>query len=99
MKFLQKIMSEMGIGHHNNNRTYESIHKSQSHHRKGYFSKPSFTPDSSSAQKCINCQNINNIDAKFCSECGASFNVVQCIGCKKKLEPSSKFCSGCGQKT
>ena len=77
VKFLQKIMSEMGIGHHKNNRTYESFQRSKGHHGKSLFNQPSFDTDSSPSQKCSNCQNINNIEAKFCKECGGVLNIVK----------------------
>ena len=45
--------------------------------------------------KCPKCGYGNREGAKFCSECGASFQYL-CPQCSSEVEPTAKFCSECG---
>ena len=49
--------------------------------------------------KCPKCGELNDVDAKFCNNCGVKFKQVRfCNKCGKKLSNDDKFCSSCGEK-
>ena len=49
--------------------------------------------------RCLECNALNDENAKFCSNCGAKLEKVRvCPECGKKLEENAKFCSNCGKK-
>lgn len=49
--------------------------------------------------RCLECNALNDENAKFCSNCGAKLEKVRvCPECGKKLEKNAKFCSNCGKK-
>jgi len=45
--------------------------------------------------KCAKCQAENREGAKFCNECGYSFE-IECSKCNASNRPGSKFCDECG---
>jgi class 3 adenylate cyclase/tetratricopeptide (TPR) repeat protein len=45
--------------------------------------------------KCPRCDAENREGARFCRECGATFEAV-CSSCGAKIEAGSKFCDSCG---
>lgn len=49
--------------------------------------------------KCLECNALNDENAKFCSNCGAKLEKVKvCPNCGKELDENAKFCSNCGEK-
>lgn len=49
--------------------------------------------------RCIECNALNDENAKFCSNCGAKLEKVRvCPNCGKEIDENAKFCSNCGQK-
>ena len=49
--------------------------------------------------KCPKCGELNDVDAKFCNNCGVKFKQVMfCNKCGKKLLNDDKFCPSCGEK-
>lgn len=48
-------------------------------------------------KKCIACNASIDVNAKFCSVCGASQS-TKCPNCGADIEANQKFCSSCGQK-
>jgi class 3 adenylate cyclase/tetratricopeptide (TPR) repeat protein len=48
--------------------------------------------------KCLKCQHVNEVAAKFCAEC-ASPLARACVHCGYQLPPTAKFCSECAQPT
>jgi class 3 adenylate cyclase/tetratricopeptide (TPR) repeat protein len=48
--------------------------------------------------KCLTCQHINDVAAKFCSECAAPLSRT-CVRCGHQLPPSAKFCPECAEPT
>lgn len=53
--------------------------------------------------KCPRCQAENNAQARFCVQCGYSFNTAapvsggsRCANCGAMLQAGVKFCTGCG---
>jgi class 3 adenylate cyclase/tetratricopeptide (TPR) repeat protein len=46
--------------------------------------------------KCPNCQTMNPAGAKYCVECGKSFD-IQCPKCGTITPAGGKFCMSCGQ--
>lgn len=51
---------------------------------------------------CNSCQQLNPVNAKFCSNCGDSLNVQKqesyCSQCGSPLLENAKFCTRCGTK-
>lgn len=47
--------------------------------------------------ECPKCHSKNSSTAKFCSECGFAFSMLQCT-CGNKLELNAKFCPQCGKR-
>jgi Adenylate and Guanylate cyclase catalytic domain/Double zinc ribbon len=45
--------------------------------------------------KCHRCQADNREGARFCRQCGVTFETV-CSGCGARLEGDSRFCDNCG---
>lgn len=49
--------------------------------------------------RCLECNALNDENAKFCSNCGAKLEKVRkCPDCGKELDENAKFCSNCGKK-
>ena len=48
--------------------------------------------------KCLKCQHLNDIGAKFCAECASPLTTT-CAYCGNQLQPTAKFCSECGRPT
>src|SRR5262244_2269547 len=46
--------------------------------------------------KCPNCGHENNVEAKFCEQCGAPQTRV-CAHCGSQVSSTAKFCSQCGR--
>lgn len=46
---------------------------------------------------CPKCGHLNDTDAKFCDECGASISTV-CPSCGQVNDHDAKFCCNCGSK-
>lgn len=50
-------------------------------------------------KQCSKCATPNDINAKFCQNCGEKFTTANfCKNCQAKLSPDSKFCPECGTK-
>ncbi len=47
--------------------------------------------------KCNRCGKVNDPEASFCEQCGASLQSLTCPKCGKENKPDSKFCKHCGQ--
>ena len=52
--------------------------------------------DEEEATTCTQCGKVNDENAKFCIECGASLKNVQCESCGALSKIGSKFCAQCG---
>lgn len=50
-----------------------------------------------SGKVCQKCGSQQDINAKFCSECGTKLKIV-CPSCGKELTAETKFCPECGEK-
>ena len=52
--------------------------------------------------KCLKCDAINNVDAKFCNSCGEPIaketHKSNCSSCKALIPDGAKFCPSCGCK-
>lgn len=49
-------------------------------------------------KKCPNCHTINELEAKFCAECGYNFEEFKpCPHCGKKIEKNADICKFCGE--
>lgn len=53
-------------------------------------------------KQCHNCGSLTNLDAKFCKQCGAKFEVYntddKCHNCGNLIKEEMKFCPVCGEK-
>lgn len=48
--------------------------------------------------RCHKCNHENEMDAKFCSNCGAALTKSRaCPSCKELNDPDARFCDNCGQ--
>lgn len=48
--------------------------------------------------RCYRCNHENDLDAKFCSECGAALlKSKRCQQCDELNDPDAKFCDNCGR--
>lgn len=53
----------------------------------------------SNARICPNCQTQNEVEDKFCKNCGADLLTKKvCASCGKELDKDEKFCGNCGTK-
>src|SRR5262249_47613663 len=46
--------------------------------------------------KCLSCEHVNTIQAKFCEQCGAPLPRV-CAHCGSQVSSTAKFCNQCGR--
>lgn len=46
---------------------------------------------------CPSCGTANDVNAKFCKNCGVALSRV-CPQCGEKLDADSAFCDNCGRK-
>jgi len=46
---------------------------------------------------CPRCSHENPVDAQFCGQCGAQFDVL-CVACQKSNPPANRFCYRCGER-
>jgi RNA polymerase subunit RPABC4/transcription elongation factor Spt4 len=56
-------------------------------------------PEKKNTIKCIHCQTILEVGARFCGECGAGQSTQTksaCKSCGIPIDPSEKFCGECG---
>jgi len=48
--------------------------------------------------RCHKCNRANDVDAKFCSGCGAPLGKTKpCPGCRELNDPDARFCDNCGR--
>ena len=50
---------------------------------------------SETTKACGHCHTANNVDAKFCDECGKELRKI-CDACKQENDDDAKFCDNCG---
>jgi hypothetical protein len=61
---------------------------------KAFQQKASEKPES---KTCNACSTLNNYEAKFCEECGASLTEeLKCPKCNSKVYPNADICEACG---
>ena len=47
--------------------------------------------------RCSKCNNTNDVEAKFCDECGFSLQKTKpCPSCAEVNDPDARFCDNCG---
>lgn len=55
-------------------------------------------PGSGSSQTCPKCATVNDMDAKFCKQCGEVLAATSiCPACGKLGDADAQFCSHCGE--
>ena len=103
MSFFKNLMGNLG-GHHGqtshggghggqSNVTHQGRSNPQSYNAGNYSnqtnSQPSWIP-------CKKCNQVNEVTAKFCQNCGVSMN-NNCRFCGIDNTVGSKFCGNCGK--
>ena len=47
---------------------------------------------------CPKCSHANDVDAKFCDDCGSALpRSSVCASCRQQNDPDAKFCDNCGR--
>lgn len=82
-----------GRGRHDD----DGSHHYDEHHYQ-YRPLPIQLPARTQAKACTKCDSQNDVDARFCKECGQSLVAVKCSACGAKLPGGSAFCNNCGLK-
>lgn len=55
-------------------------------------------PASAERVRCHKCNRANDMDAKFCSGCGAPLAKTKpCPACREMNDPDARFCDNCGR--
>jgi predicted amidophosphoribosyltransferase len=61
--------------------------------------KSSSVPSGGIVKYCQNCGSQADIDAQFCTNCGAKFeDESKCPNCGASIVQGDKFCTNCGNK-
>lgn len=54
-------------------------------------------PATEQGVRCLKCNTVNEVDAKFCDQCGFSLQKTKaCPACRELNDPNAKFCDNCG---
>jgi len=48
---------------------------------------------------CPNCSALNQVDSRFCQQCGTTLEALRCSRCSQVNEPDARFCRSCGMPT
>ena len=71
----------------------------------GYYNKHSQmppygmpgSPPPTQQVSCPKCSTSNDVQSRFCQQCGGSLVGGACSGCNQPLKPGDKFCAKCGK--
>lgn len=83
-------------GHHDDEHYYDDEHHDRYRPAPPTQQRPAQVQ--AQAKLCTKCDSPNEIDARFCKECGQSLVAVKCSACGAKLPGGSAFCNNCGLK-
>lgn len=98
MGFFDKLLQNVGGGHHGGSRS--SGHGGGHGDRYGYPppSPPLGTgPSGGGGPICPSCSAANSPGARFCAQCGKSLMPGTCSNCNAGLIVGAKFCANCGK--
>lgn len=96
MGFLDKLLQNMGSGHHGSSRGGHG-----GGHGDGYGypppAPPYTAPSGGAGPTCPSCSAANVPGARFCAQCGKSMVPGTCSNCNTSLVAGARFCANCGK--
>ncbi|MES2367072.1 MAG: zinc ribbon domain-containing protein [Pseudomonadota bacterium] len=95
MSFFDKLLSNMGGGHHGSRAGHGGNKHGYQGDPYGYPVQP--TPPANAGIPCPACSVVNLPNARFCAQCGKSMIPASCESCKSTLAAGAKFCANCGK--